>query len=120
MSQSIQALVCVEPGQLAVETRAMGPHDPAHVLVRPRRVGICGTDYHIFEGKHPFLQYPRVMGHELAVEVVSAPAGSDLRVGEICAVNPYIACGTCKPCRSGKPNCCVKISVLGVHADGGM
>lgn len=116
----IQALVCIEPGKLAVETRAMKPRDPSHALVRPRRVGICGTDYHIFEGKHPFLNYPRVMGHELAVEVVEAPAGSDLQVGEICAVNPYISCGICKPCRSGKPNCCVKISVLGVHEDGGM
>ena len=47
--------------------------------MRPRRVGICGTDYHIFEGKHPFLQYPRVMGHELAVEVVEAPPGSAFR-----------------------------------------
>ena len=90
------------------------------VLVRPRRVGICGTDYHIFEGKHPFLQYPRVMGHELAVEVVEAPAGAASRAGEVCVVNPYLSCGACIACRSGKPNCCVRISVLGVHQDGGM
>ncbi len=89
-------------------------------LVRPLRVGICGTDYHIFEGKHPFLQYPRVMGHELAVEVVEAPPGSPARVGEVCVVNPYISCGRCIACRAGKPNCCVEISVLGVHRDGGM
>jgi 2-desacetyl-2-hydroxyethyl bacteriochlorophyllide A dehydrogenase len=83
-------------------------------------VGICGTDYHIFEGTQPFLAYPRVMGHELAVEVVEAPAGSDLPMGEVCVVNPYIACGRCIACGNGKPNCCVRLSVLGVHQDGGM
>ena len=60
------------------------------------------------------------MGHELAVEVVEAPAGSGLAPGEICAVNPYLSCGTCIACRNGKPNCCVRIAVLGVHRDGGM
>ena len=69
---TVDALVCVEPGQLQSSS---GPHR----LAAPRGPGppapgrICGTDYHIFEGKHPFLQYPRVMGHELAVEVVEAP-----------------------------------------------
>lgn len=91
-----------------------------HALVRPRRVGICGTDYHIFEGKHPFLRYPRVMGHELAVEVVEAPMESGLSSGEVCVVNPYLSCGHCIACAAGKPNCCVKISVLGVHQDGGL
>jgi 2-desacetyl-2-hydroxyethyl bacteriochlorophyllide A dehydrogenase len=116
----MDALVCVEPGTLRLERRPRPQTDPAHVLVRPRRVGICGTDYHIFEGKHPFLEYPRVMGHELAVEVVKAPARSSVRPGEVFAVNPYISCGHCIACRRGKPNCCVRISVLGVHQDGGM
>ena len=82
---TVDALVCVEPGQLRLEQRPAPARRADQVLVRPRRVGICGTDYHIFEGKHPFLQYPRVMGHELAVEVVEAAgrlrpdAGRDLR-----------------------------------------
>ena len=74
----VDALVCTEPGKLALEQRPAPRPSRAQALVRPRRVGICGTDYHIFEGKHPFLQYPRVMGHELAVEVLEAPAGSGL------------------------------------------
>jgi 2-desacetyl-2-hydroxyethyl bacteriochlorophyllide A dehydrogenase len=90
------------------------------VLVRPRRIGICGTDYHIFEGKHPYLQYPRVMGHELAVEVLEAPPGTDLVPGEVYVVNPYVSCGHCGACARGKPNCCASISVIGVHRDGGM
>ena len=116
----MNALVCSEPGKLELVQRPGPQHDPARVLVRPRRVGICGTDYHIFQGKHPFLQYPRVMGHELAVEVIEAPEASGLSAGEICVVNPYLSCGDCIACRAGKPNCCMKISVLGVHQDGGL
>lgn len=116
----VDALVCSEPGELRIARRPAPQPEAGHALVRPRRVGICGTDYHIFEGKHPFLQYPRVMGHELAVEVVEAAAGSGFAPGEICAVNPYLSCGHCIACRAGKPNCCVNISVLGVHQDGGM
>ncbi len=116
----MEALVCVQPGTLRLERRPAPARGPSQVLVRPRRVGVCGTDYHIVEGRHPFLQYPRVMGHELAVEVVEAPPGSTLRPGEIFAVNPYLSCGHCIACRRGKPNCCVRLSVLGVHEDGGM
>lgn len=118
--QQFDALVCSKPGQLDLEQRAAPPPAPGHALVRPRRIGVCGTDFHIFEGKHPYLQYPRVMGHELAVEVIDAPAGSDLPAGQVCVVNPYLSCGVCIACRAGKPNCCMKISVIGVHRDGGM
>ena len=59
------------------------------------------------------------MGHELAVEIVEARAQSGSFAGEICVVNPYLSCGQCVACLAGKPNCCVGISVLGVHRDGG-
>jgi 2-desacetyl-2-hydroxyethyl bacteriochlorophyllide A dehydrogenase len=75
---------------------------------------------HIFRGTQPFLQYPRVMGHELSGEVVSAPAGSELAPGDQVYVMPYLSCGACVACRQGKSNCCTNIQVLGVHRDGGM
>jgi 2-desacetyl-2-hydroxyethyl bacteriochlorophyllide A dehydrogenase len=116
----VHALLCPAPGPLQLVQRP-APHAGGEAaLVRPRRVGICGTDYHIFEGKHPFLKYPRVMGHELAVEVLEAPTGSPVSSGEICVINPYLSCGHCIACRAGKPNCCLTLSVLGVHQDGGM
>jgi 2-desacetyl-2-hydroxyethyl bacteriochlorophyllide A dehydrogenase len=118
--KSIDALVCVSPCKLRLEQRGMPDCKPGEILVRPRRIGICGTDYHIYEGKHPFLQYPRIMGHELAVEVVTAPDSSAFKAGDICVVNPYLSCGQCIACRKGKRNCCTRISVLGVHQDGGM
>jgi 2-desacetyl-2-hydroxyethyl bacteriochlorophyllide A dehydrogenase len=83
-----------------------------------RRVGVCGTDLHIFTGKQPFLSYPRVMGHELSGVVEEAPAHSALQPGDAVYVMPYLSCGSCIACRRGKTNCCVNIQVLGVHRDG--
>lgn len=116
----MKAVICEEPHRLGVVERPTPVAGDGEVLIRIRSIGLCGTDYHIFAGRHPFLAYPRVMGHELAGEVEQAPPGSPLRRGQTVAVNPYLACGTCIACRKGKPNACTKIRVLGVHSDGGM
>jgi 2-desacetyl-2-hydroxyethyl bacteriochlorophyllide A dehydrogenase len=116
----MKALVCLKPGELVLDDRPDAARAAGEVLTRVRRVGICGTDYHIYEGAHPYLEYPRIMGHELGVEVVEAPRTSALKPGDLAIVNPYLACGTCVACRNGRPNCCVRIAVLGVHRDGGM
>ena len=89
-------------------------------MIRIRRVGLCGTDYHIFAGNQPFLDYPRIMGHELAGEVTEVDEGATVKMGQLVTINPYIPCGQCIACRKSKPNCCVNIKVLGVHVDGGM
>lgn len=116
----MKALVCVQPHDIRVEDRPAPMRRDGEVLLRMRRAGICGTDYHIYGGKHPFLEYPRLIGHELAGEIAEVPDGSAFTVGQVVTVNPYIACGICRACRRGKPNCCARISVLGVHGDGGM
>jgi 2-desacetyl-2-hydroxyethyl bacteriochlorophyllide A dehydrogenase len=113
-------IVCRKPYELAIEERPEPTRAPGEVLVQIRRVGICGTDYHIYEGAHPYLEYPMVMGHELSGEVLETPDSSLFKSGQLVVVNPYIFCGVCVACRNGKPNCCVKIAVLGVHRDGGM
>lgn len=116
----MKALICVQPFDIRIEDRPMPKRGEGEVLLRMRRVGICGTDNHIYAGNHPFLAYPRLIGHELAGEVTEAPSGSRFEVGQVVTVNPYLPCGTCVACRRGKPNCCVEISVLGVHVDGGL
>lgn len=116
----MKAVVCESPGRLRVVERPAPHRTDDEVLIRIWRVGLCGTDFHIFAGRHPFLAYPRVMGHELSGEVVDAPRGSPFRPGQTVSINPYLACGACVACRKRKPNACVNISVLGVHADGGM
>ena len=111
--------ICVAPGQFELEARPVPSEAPAGwVLVDIDRVGLCGTDFHIFEGKHPFLEYPRVIGHELSGRIALSAEG--WQKGQAVAINPYVSCGTCAACAKGKPNCCTKIAVLGVHRDGGL
>jgi len=116
----MKVLICEQPGRLSVIERPEPVPGPGEALVRIKRVGICGTDFHIFAGKHPFLQYPRVMGHELSGTVERAPAGSGLEPGQNVYIVPYLSCGRCVACRKGVTNACQNISVLGVHSDGGM
>jgi 2-desacetyl-2-hydroxyethyl bacteriochlorophyllide A dehydrogenase len=111
-------VICETPGVLRAIERAIPPRAANEVLLRIRRVGVCGTDLHIFSGNQPFLAYPRVMGHEISGTVEEAPEGSPLQVGEVVYVMPYLSCGNCVACRQGKTNCCVNIQVLGVHRDG--
>ena len=116
----MRAVVCHSPGSLALEERPEASRGAEEVLIAIRRVGICGTDYHIYEGSHPYLEYPRIIGHELSGEVLETPRGTALRPNQRVVVNPYVSCGACIACRRGKPNCCVRIAVLGVHRDGGL
>jgi 2-desacetyl-2-hydroxyethyl bacteriochlorophyllide A dehydrogenase len=116
----MQVVTCEQPFKLAVTQRSAPTRQAGEVLVRIRRVGLCGTDYHIYAGKHPFLSYPRVFGHELSGEILEVESGSPFRVGQQVTINPYLACQVCIACRKGKPNCCVSLRVLGVHVDGGM
>lgn len=118
----MRAILLEAPEQLRLST-IEEPSAPGQgeALVRVHRVGVCGTDYHAFRGQQPFFTYPRVLGHELGVEVVEVgPNVQNVTVGARCAVRPYLECGHCPPCRRGKPNCCANIQVLGVHVDGGM
>lgn len=116
----MKTVVCQSPGELRLCEAPVPVPGPGEVLIRVRRIGLCGTDMHIFRGTQPYLQYPRVMGHELSGEVVSAPEGAGLAPGDPVYVMPYLSCGRCVACRQGKTNCCTHIQVLGVHRDGGM
>ncbi len=119
MTDTMRAGLCVEPGSFVLTDRPLPQAAPeGWVLVDIAVAGLCGTDYHIFEGKHPYLQYPRVIGHELSGRVTAA--GHGFAAGQLVVINPYIACGTCHACQRGKPNACMNIGVLGVHRDGGM
>ena len=118
----MKTIILQQPGEFfATETEAPDGIAPGEALVRVRRVGICGTDLHAYRGRQPFFSYPRILGHELGVEIVEIGENADrLKAGDHCAVEPYLNCGHCIACRRGKPNCCVSLQVLGVHTDGGM
>ena len=118
----MRAVTLLEPGRLATSTVADASEPGrSQALVAVRRVGVCGTDLHAFHGRQPFFSYPRVLGHELGVEVLAVGGEvTNVRPGDRCAVRPYLECGSCDACRRGVPNCCSQLKVLGVHADGGM
>ena len=122
----MKTLVLVEPHVFqSLEQEKPTSLQPDEALVKIKKIGICGTDYHAFRGKQPFFSYPRVLGHELGGEVVQLSKGfkpleSSIKIGDKVAVEPYLNCGKCQSCLNHKGNCCENLQVLGVHVDGGM
>lgn len=114
-------IVCERPGKFLLKEKEAPTRKKGEALLRMTRVGICGTDLHAFQGNQPFFTYPRILGHELAAEILEIePNEQGLKVGDKVIIMPYISCQKCIACRKGKTNCCTNIQVLGVHTDGGM
>jgi (R,R)-butanediol dehydrogenase/meso-butanediol dehydrogenase/diacetyl reductase len=101
-------------------TTAVPAPAPGEALLRTLRVGICGTDLHIFQG-HLDHRVPRggIIGHETLAQVVEAPAGSGFSTGDRVVVEPLRFCGTCRACRMGASYLCYGLKVLGVDLPGG-
>ena len=116
----MNTLVCTTPGQFDYAQISRPTLQSDHTIIRIRRIGICGTDLHAYEGTQPFFNYPRILGHELAGEIVETHGAEGFEVGESVTFIPYFNCGKCVACRNGKPNRCTDIKVFGVHIDGGM
>jgi 2-desacetyl-2-hydroxyethyl bacteriochlorophyllide A dehydrogenase len=116
----MKTLICTEPGHFEYGTGEMPELKKGHAIIKIKRIGICGTDLHAFEGTQPFFSYPRILGHELSGELVAVDGATGFAVGEMVSFIPYFSCGSCIACRNGKTNCCSQIQVSGVHVDGGM
>ncbi|MEO8403241.1 MAG: zinc-binding alcohol dehydrogenase family protein [Chitinophagaceae bacterium] len=113
----MKVLVCNKPGELEYQQMEKPIAEQGQAILKIKRIGICGTDLHAYEGTQPYFNYPRILGHELALEVEDADG---FQKGEAVTIIPYFHCGTCIACRTGKTNCCVNMRVFGVHVDGGM
>jgi 2-desacetyl-2-hydroxyethyl bacteriochlorophyllide A dehydrogenase len=116
----MKTLVCTSPGNFEYQKAGKPVLTKGHAIIKIKRIGICGTDLHAFEGTQPFFSYPRILGHELAGELIEFDAAPGFEIGQKVTFIPYFNCGHCAACRTGKPNCCVNINVCGVHVDGGM
>ena len=84
----MRALQCQEPGRLILVDRPRPSPGPGEVLVRIRRAGVCGTDFHIYDGSHPYLNYPRVIGHELSGEIAGSGPETSWAAGQQVYVIP--------------------------------
>lgn len=114
-------IVCQKPGEFLLQEKKAPSRKEGEALLRIKRVGICGTDIHAYGGNQAFFTYPRILGHELAAEILEIGENAQgLKAEDRVAIMPYLSCGICIACRNGKPNCCTAIRVLGVHTDGGM
>ena len=91
---------------------------PGETLLRVKLVGFCGTDLNTWRGRNAMVEFPRVLGHEVAAEVVSG--GDDLPAGTAVTVSPYTSCGVCPACAGGRPNACQRNQTMGVQRDGAM
>jgi len=116
----MKTLVCIKPGEFEYREMDAPLARPGQSIIKIRRIGICGTDLHAYEGTQPYFEYPRILGHELAGDLVDLDQAPGFAIGDAVTIIPYFNCGHCIACRNGKPNCCVSIKVCGVHIDGGM
>ena len=114
-------IALAEPGRFVSQTGSVPTEvPPGHARIRIRRIGVCGTDIHAFYGRQPFFDYPRILGHELGAEILELNGDSNLKPGQLVAVEPYMNNAESQASRRGKPNCCEELQVLGIHTDGGM
>lgn len=116
----MRALICTAPGIFDYKDIAAPVLQPGHAIIQIKRIGICGTDLHAYKGTQPYFSYPRILGHELAADLIEADSADEFVPGEAVTIIPYFNCGKCIACRNGKPNCCTSINVCGVHIDGGI
>lgn len=114
--RSLKAVIVAKPGVIEV-TNVPEPDRPDLYTVRVQQVGICGTDTKILEGKIDVV-HPRIMGHEMIGEVISAPPGAPYATGTRVLVDPGVACGWCDLCVAGRPNLCRNGGLMGRDVDG--
>jgi L-gulonate 5-dehydrogenase len=108
-----------QPKSIRIAEAEQEPLGPGQASVRLRAAGICGSDLAAYRGTSPMVTYPRVLGHELLVDVLECPGKPEL-AGQRAVVDPMRPCGRCRACRAGRANCCAELQVIGVHTDGGM
>jgi L-gulonate 5-dehydrogenase len=113
--------VTIKPGRIEVrETDPPAPLKPSEALLEIAAVGLCGSDLELFRGTDPYSHFPVRQGHEYSARILQLGAAytGPLSVGDLVAVEPLLADGTCIACRRGHPNCCLNLRVTGGQIDG--
>ena len=111
--------VMTAPGEISFREIERPEPKAGEVLVRIRRIGVCGSDIHVWHGKHPFTSYPVTQGHEVSGEIAALGVGVEgFAVGDKVTIEPQVVCGKCHPCRHGKYNLCEELKVMGFQTTG--
>lgn len=111
--------VMTAPGEIIFREIETPKAQPGEVVVKIMRIGVCGSDIHVWHGKHPFTKYPVTQGHEVSGEIAEIGAGVEgFTVGQKVTIQPQVVCGHCHPCRHGKYNLCEELKVMGFQTTG--
>jgi L-iditol 2-dehydrogenase len=115
----IQQAVMTAPGEIEFREIEKPQPAPDEVLIDVRRIGVCGSDIHVYHGQHPYTDYPVVQGHEVS-GVVAALGGAvtGVSVGDTVTFQPQVVCGECYPCTHGMYHICEHLKVMGFQTDG--
>lgn len=117
----MKAIWLKEAGDIKVAQVDAPQRGDNEILIRVKSMGICGSDISAYLGTSPLVKYPRIIGHEIAGEVLEVANDETVfAVGDRVVLEPYVYCGKCYPCQNNRTNCCENLTVLGVHIDGGM
>jgi len=117
----MKAIYLESPGNIKVAEVPYPQRGENEILIKVQSVGICGSDIGAYMGTNPLVKYPRIIGHEVAGEIIEVPEQETyFVVGDRVVLEPYVYCGTCYPCQNNRTNCCENLTVLGVHIDGAM
>ncbi len=107
------------PGKVTFQEMEIPGTGPDQVLVKIKRIGVCGSDIHVYHGEHPYTSYPITQGHEVSGKIVEVGQYvKDLHVGQRVTIEPQVFCGRCHPCLHGKYNLCEKLKVMGFQTVG--
>jgi len=107
------------PGKIELRDVPPPVPGPDEILLRIQRIGVCGSDIHVWHGKHPFTPYPVVQGHEYSATVESVGRGvTKVKPGAKATARPQLVCGECDPCKRGDYNICDRLRVQGFQAPG--
>ena len=111
--------VMTNPGEIIFREVPVPEVKENQVLVKIMNIGVCGSDIHVYHGKHPFTKYPVTQGHEVSGEIIELGKNvTEFHVGQKVTIEPQVYCGHCYPCRHGKYNLCEELKVMGFQTTG--
>lgn len=111
--------IMLRPGEIIYQDVPVSSVAPGQIKVKMLKIGVCGSDIHVWHGKHPYTSYPVVQGHEISARVVeTGPEVTQFKTGDLVTIQPQVVCGQCYPCTHGLYNDCLELKVMGFQTTG--